>query len=109
MDPILEKLKATINKLTEQQHQIEDKYIGVVSNLVKDLTQKGIDLPVLTGMLLNVDNIIQDSSSKVEAWQVAGQKFLFRAKNKYEKKKQANSKNQATQTVLPPETGKAII
>ena len=93
MDPILEKLKAKINKLIQQQHQIEDKYIGVVSNLVKDLTQKGIDLPVLTGMLLNVDNIIQDSSSKVEAWQVAGQKFLLKSKNKSGNKREVASKN----------------
>jgi hypothetical protein len=93
MDPTLEKLKAKINKLTAQQHLIEDKYIGVVSNLVKDLIQKGIDLPILTGMLLNTNDIIHESSSKREAWQVAGQKFLLKSKNKNIQRKEAAKKN----------------
>lgn len=93
MGSTLEKLKAKINKLTEQQHQIEDKYISTVLILVKDLTQKGIDLPILTGMLLNSDEIIQAYSSKKEVWQKTGQKFLLKSKNKYEKARQGNSKN----------------
>lgn len=93
MDSTLDKLKIRINKLTEQQHQIEDKYICTVSMLIKDLVHKGIDLPILTGMLLNADEIIQTNSSKKEVWQVAGEKFLFRSKNKYKKRNEINSKN----------------
>ena len=85
MDSTLEKLKAKINKLTEQQHQIEDKYINTVSMLVKNLTEKGMDLSILTGMLLNANDIIQDASTKRETWQEAGEKFLRKSKNKYEK------------------------
>lgn len=93
MNSNLDKLKIRIKKLTEQQHQIEDKYISVISTLVKDLTGKGIELPILAGMLLNANTIIQDSSFKKEAWQEVGEKFLRRAKNKYKKARQINSKN----------------
>ena len=93
MNSNLEKLKIRLNKLTEQQHQIEDKYISVISTLVKDLTRKGIDLSILAGMLLNANTIIQDSSFKTEAWQEVGKKFLFRSKNKYKKRNEISSKN----------------
>jgi hypothetical protein len=82
MDPSLEKLKNRIEKLTAQQHQIEEKYINAVGHLVKDLTRKGVDLPILTGIILNAGNIITESPAKTEVWQSAGQKFLLRAKNK---------------------------
>ena len=93
MNSNLDKLKIRINKLSEQQHKIEDKYISVISTLVKDLTGKGIDLSILAGMLLNANSIIQDSSFKTEAWQEVGKKFLRTAKNKYKKARQTNSKN----------------
>ena len=96
MNSNLEKLKIRINKITEQQHQIEDKYISVISTLVKDLTGKGIDLSILAGMLLNANTIIQDSSFKTEAWQEAGEKFLFKSKIKHKKARQVNSKNQTS-------------
>lgn len=77
----------------EQQHQIEDKYINTISMLIKDLIQKGLDLPILAGMLLNADEIIQKNSSKKEVWQEVGEKFLRRAKNKYKKRNEISSKN----------------
>ena len=93
MNSNLDKLKIRINKLTEQHHQIEDKYINVISTLVKDLTGKGIELNILAGMLLNVHTILQDLSFKTEAWQEVGEKFLFRSKNKYKKRNEISSKN----------------
>ncbi len=93
MDPSLERLKSKIEKLTAQQHQIEEKYIATVAQLLKDLTHKGFDLPVLTGMILNAEDIITKSPSKKEVWQIAGQKFLLRAKNQQIQKKRACAKN----------------
>jgi hypothetical protein len=73
MDASLDKLKIRIEKLKAQQHQMEEKYIGAVAHLVKDLTQKGQDLPILTGMILNANDIISNSPTNREAWQVAGE------------------------------------
>jgi hypothetical protein len=94
MVPSLERLKTKIEKLTVQQHQIEETYIGVVAQLVKDLTQKGYDLPVLTGILLNANDIMSASPTKMEAWQVAGQKFLLKSKNRRVPSKMATTKGQ---------------
>jgi len=93
MDASLERLKSKIEKLTAQQHQIEEKYITTVAHLVKDLTQKGFDLPVLTGMILNANDIITKSPANKEVWKIAGQKFLLRAKNQHRQKKRACAKN----------------
>lgn len=93
IDASLERLKAKIEKLTAQQHQMEEKYINTVAYLVKDLTQKGFVLPVLTGMILNADDIITKSPANKEVWQIAGQKFLLRAKNQHTQKKRACAKN----------------
>jgi len=93
MDASLDKLKAKIEKLKAQQQQMEDKYIGAVAHLVKDLTNKGLDLPILTGMILNANDIIAKSTTNKEAWQVAGQRFLLRAKNQNAQRKRINSKN----------------
>ena len=82
MDASLEKLKNRIERLTAQQHQIEARYIGSIAKLVADTTQKGFDMRVLTGIILNANNIVTESPAKTEAWQVAGQKFLLRSKNK---------------------------
>lgn len=82
MDTALEKLKAKIVKLKTQQEQMEEKYITSVAHLVKDVTQKGFDLSLLTGMILNAHQITKESPNHKEAWQVAGQKFLVRAKNR---------------------------
>lgn len=91
MDASLEKLKTKIEKLTQQKHQMEEKYIHAVAHLVRDCTQKGHDLSLLTGMILNADQIIKDSQNQKEAWQVAGQKFLLRAKNSNSKAKRIAS------------------
>jgi hypothetical protein len=82
MDASLEKLKNRIERLTAQQHQIEQRYIGSIAKLVADTTQKGFDMRVLTGIILNASNIITELPTKTEAWQIAGQKFLLRSKNK---------------------------
>jgi hypothetical protein len=82
MDASLEKLKNRIEKLTAQQHKIEERYIGSIAKLVADITQKGFDMRVLTGIILNANDIITEFPAKTEAWQVAGQKFLLRSKNK---------------------------
>lgn len=81
MDASLEKLSRKIEKLTQQKHQMEEKYINAVAYLVRGCTQKGQDLSLLTGMILNADQIIKESQSQKEAWRVVGQKFLLRAKN----------------------------
>ena len=82
MDASLEKLKNRIERLTAQQHQIEERYIGSIAKLVADITQKGFDMRVLTGIILNANNIIAELPTRTEAWQIAGQKFLLRSKNK---------------------------
>ena len=87
MDASLEKLKNRIEKLTAQQHQIEERYIGSIAKLVADTTQKGFDMRVLTGIILNANNIITELPAKTEAWQIAGQKFLLRSKNKNSRRK----------------------
>ena len=92
MDTALEKLKAKIVKLKAQQEQMEEKYITSVAHLVKDVTNKGFDLPVLTGMILNAQDIITKHPANKEAWQVAGQKFLLKAKNQNCKSKKIKSK-----------------
>lgn len=91
MDASLEKLKSRIEKLTEQQHQIEKRYIGSIANLVADTTQKGFDMRVLTGIILNANDIVAESPTKTEAWQIAGQKFLLRSKNKDSRRKGAKT------------------
>lgn len=82
MDVSLERLKARIEKLKAQQQEREEKYINAVAHLLKDLTQKGLDLSMLTGLILNADDIITQSPANKEAWQLAGQKFLRQSKNK---------------------------
>jgi hypothetical protein len=81
MDASLEKLKNRIEKLTAQQNRIEERYIGSIAKLVADTTQKGFDMRVLTGIILSANDIIIELPAKMEAWQVAGQKFLLRSKN----------------------------
>lgn len=95
MDASLNRLKARIEKLTKQQHQMEEKYIHAVTHLVRDRTQKGHDLPILTGIILNADQIIKESSNQKEFWQTAGQKFLVRAKHKSFQSKRSASKAKA--------------
>jgi hypothetical protein len=93
MDASLERLKTKIEKLTAQQRQIEERYTDAVAHLVKELTQqKGVDLPILTGMILNANDIITEFSSKKEGWQIAGEKFLLRSKNKYSRSKPPHRK-----------------
>jgi len=71
---------------------MEEKYISAVTQLVRDRTQKGHDLPILTGMILSAEQIIKESPNHKEAWQVAGQKFLVRAKHKSLQNKSVASK-----------------
>ena len=94
MDASLEKLKSKIERLTAQQHKIEERYIGSIAKLVADTTQKGFDMRVLTGIILNANDIITESPAKMEAWQVAGQKFLLRSKNKNSRRKGEQKKGE---------------
>lgn len=96
MDASLDKIKAKIEKLKVQQHQMEENYINAVAHLVRDHTQKGHDLPLLTGIILSADQILKESPNHKEAWQVAGQKFLVRAKNRSFQSKRTASKTKAT-------------
>lgn len=98
MDASLDKLKAKIERLTAQQHQIEERYIGSIAKLVADTTQKGFDMRMLTGIILNANDIIAESPAKKEVWQLAGQKFLLRAKNKNSRSKGAQTKRGASNT-----------
>jgi hypothetical protein len=82
MDEKIDKIKAKIEKLTEQQHKIEEKYVMTVARLVKNMTNKGIDIKILAGMILDAGEIIKGLPDKKEAWQKAGEKFLFKSKNK---------------------------
>ena len=95
MDASLEKLKNRIESLTAQQRQIEERYIGSIARLVADTTRKGFDMRVLTGIILNANDIVAESPAKREAWRVAGQKFLFRAKNQYSRSKGPQRKEEA--------------
>jgi hypothetical protein len=81
MDARIEKIRERIGKLTEQQHKIEEKYITTVAKLVKNMTNKGIDIKILTGIILSAEQIMNENLDKKEAWQKAGEKFLFRSKN----------------------------
>lgn len=92
MDASLEKLKAKIAMLIAHQEQMEEKYITSVAHLVKDVTKKGFDLPLLTGMILNVNEVITKLPANMEVWQAAGQKFLLKAKNQNFKSKKTRSK-----------------
>ncbi len=97
MDASLERLKTKIEKLTAQQRQIEERYTDAVAHLVKELTQqKGVDLPILTGMILNANDIIAEFSTKREGWRIAGEKFLLRSKNKYSRSKPSQGKGSAS-------------
>ena len=53
MDASLERLKARIEKLNAQKQEMEEKYIQAVAHLVQSLTQKEVNLSILTGMVLN--------------------------------------------------------
>lgn len=92
MDTALEKLKAKITKLKAQQEQMEEKYITSVAHLVKSVTQNGFDLSLLTGMILNAQDIITKLPANKETWQTSGQKFLLKAKNQNFKSKRIGSK-----------------
>lgn len=96
MDASLEKLKSKIERLTAQQHQIEERYIGSIAKLVADITQKGFDMRVLTGIILNANDIITELPIKTEAWQIAGQKFLLRSKNKNSRRKGEQRKGEGS-------------
>jgi hypothetical protein len=98
MDASLDKLKNRIEKLTAQQHQIEERYIGSIAKLVADTTQNGLDMRVLTGIILNANDIIAELPTKMEAWQVAGQKFLLRSKNKSSRRKGEQRKGEGAKT-----------
>jgi len=91
MDASLEKLKAKIEKLKAQQQQIEAQYIDAVAHLVEDLTHKGLDLPILTGIILNARDIVTKLPANKEAWQTDGQKFLVRAKHQNTSRKKSHA------------------
>ena len=98
MDASLEKLKNRIERLTAQQHRIEERYIGSIAKLVADTTQKGFDMRVLTGIILNANDIVTELPAKTEAWQIAGQKFLLRSKNKDSRSKGPQKKAGSSKT-----------
>lgn len=81
MDARIDKIKARIEQLTEQQHKIEEKYITTVAKLVKNMANKDVDIKILAGMILGAEQVINENMDKKEAWQKAGDKFLFRPKN----------------------------
>ena len=91
MDASLERLSRKIEKLIQQKQQMEEKYINAVAHLVRDRTQKGHDLSLLTGMILNADQIIKEFQNQKEAWRVVGQKFLLRSKNRNAKSERSVS------------------
>ena len=78
----LEKLDTKIERLIHKREAIQKSYIGAVSKLVSDTVQKGIDIQVLAGLVLDAEEIIEAIPSKVEAWQTAGRKFLSRSGRK---------------------------
>lgn len=82
MDQKAEKLKEKIQKLNRQLKKIEDKHERSIVKLVKDTSKKNIDIRVLTGILLNAESIIKENPKELEAWQQAGEKFLFGSKSK---------------------------
>jgi len=78
----LEKLDTKIERLIHKRESIQKSYIGAVSKLISDTVQKGIDIQVLAGLVLDTEAVINTSPSKVEAWQTAGRKFLSRSGRK---------------------------
>ena len=80
MDKKAELLKIKIEKLTSQLNKIEEKKVQSISKTINNMTKKGLDIRVLAGIILNAEDVIKSLPNKVEAWQVAGEKFLFKSK-----------------------------
>eukprot|EP01099_Mayorella_cantabrigiensis_P002255 TRINITY_DN19_c0_g1_i1.p1 TRINITY_DN19_c0_g1~~TRINITY_DN19_c0_g1_i1.p1 ORF type:complete len:100 (-),score=21.39 TRINITY_DN19_c0_g1_i1:513-812(-) len=92
------KLKAKIEKLNQQLKYLEDKQEKSIAKLVKDTAKKGMDIPALTGMILNSQEVFNAFENKIEAWRQAGEKFLFGAKNKSASKKDTTVNSSTNQT-----------
>ena len=80
MDNKAEKLKEKIQKLNQQLQKIEERHERSIAKLVKDTSKKNIDIRVLAGIILNAETIINANPKELEAWQQAGEKFLFGSK-----------------------------
>jgi len=98
MNQKAEKLKAKIEKLNQKLQLLEDKQEKNIARLVKDTAKKGIDIPALTGMILNSQKVFKAFENDIEAWQQAGEKFLFGAKNKPASKKDTTVNSSTNQT-----------
>lgn len=98
MNQKAEKLKAKIEKLNQKLKYLEDKQEKNIAKLVKDTARKGIDIPALTGMILNSQKVFKAFENDIEAWQQAGEKFLSGAKNKSAAEKSRSDNPSTSQT-----------
>jgi hypothetical protein len=85
MSSRLGRLNKKIEKLLMQKQKVESVYIGSISKIILKSIQKGTDIQVIAGMILDTSDIIKKSPEKKEAWQVAGRKFLSRSNPKRSK------------------------
>jgi hypothetical protein len=95
MDKKAEQIRVKIKKLTDQLQKHEERHEKSITKLVKDISKKGIDIRTLAGMVINADNIIMANSKDVGVWQSAGEKFLFKPKDKKPTKKNKSAPNEA--------------
>lgn len=95
MDKQAQKLKEQIEKLTHKLQKIEEKHEKSIAKLIKDISKKGIDIRLLAGMVMNAETVLKSFTKEVEAWQDAGEKFLFKSKNKSTDDKDKPAKKQA--------------
>ena len=82
MNSRLGRLNKKIEKLLVQKNKVESAYIGSISKVILKSVQQGTDIQVIAGMILDTSEIIKKSPEKMEAWQIAGQKFLSRSNSK---------------------------
>ena len=72
----LEKLNAKMEQLTAKKQQLEQDQLQRLSKLILEVSQKGVNLQVLAGLILNAPNLVTEDNK--ETWQKAGKKFLLR-------------------------------
>jgi tetrahydromethanopterin S-methyltransferase subunit G len=75
-------IKEKIDKLSQKLQNIEEKHERTVSKLIKDVSKKGVDIRILTGMIINSESVLKSFEKELGAWRDAGDKFLFKSKSK---------------------------
>ena len=95
----LEKLNAKIEKLAGKKQQLEQAQLQSLGKLILEVSQKGVNLQTLAGLIVNAPSLV--TSENKEVWKKAGKKFLSRRRSQKISKAPATSDSHESSAPSP--------